>query len=61
MPEQMIQNIANGRMNKFYKDFTLVNQEMSLIDDNPTVAEYLKKSDKELSVIAFRRFTLSAE
>lgn len=61
MPEQMIQNIANGRMNKFYKDFTLVNQEMSLIDDNPTVAEYLKQTDKELAVVAFRRFTLTAE
>lgn len=61
MPEQMIQNIANGRMNKFYKDFTLMNQEMALIDDNPTVANYLKQADKELSVVAFRRFTLAAE
>jgi len=57
----MIQNIANGRMNKFYKDFTLMNQEMALIDDNPTVAEYLKQTDKELAVVAFRRFTLTAE
>lgn len=61
MPEQMIQNIANGRMNKFYKDFTLVNQEMALIDGNPTVGEYLKQTDKELKVLAFRRFTLAAE
>ena len=61
MPEQMIQNIANGRMNKFYKDFTLVNQEMALIDGNPTVGEYLKQADKELKVLAFRRFTLAAE
>ncbi len=61
MPEQMIQNIANGRMNKFYKDFTLVNQEMALIDGNPTVGEYLKQTDKELKVLSFRRFTLAAE
>ena len=61
MPEQMIQNIANGRMNKFYKDFTLVNQGMALIDGNPTVGEYLKQTDKELKVLSFRRFTLAAE
>ena len=61
MPEQMIQNIANGRMNKFYKDFTLVNQEMALIDGNPTVGEYLKQTDNELKVLSFRRFTLAAE
>ncbi|MBR1594376.1 MAG: elongation factor Ts [Alloprevotella sp.] len=61
MPEQMIQNIAQGRMNKFYKDYTLVNQAMALIDDTPTVAEYLKKADPELKVLAFRRFTLAAE
>ena len=61
MPEQMIQNIANGRMAKFYKDYTLVNQQMALIDDTPTVAEYLEKADPELKVVAFRRFTLAAE
>ena len=61
MPEQMIQNIANGRMAKFYKDYTLVNQQMALIDDTPTVAEYLKQADPELKVVAFRRFTLAAE
>lgn len=61
MPEQMVQNIANGRMNKFYKDFTLVRQEMALIEGNPTVEDYLKQADKELKVVAFRRFTLAAE
>lgn len=61
MPEQMIQNIAQGRMNKFYKDFTLVSQEMALIDGTPTVGDYLKQVDSELTVVAFRRFTLVAE
>ncbi|MBR1713109.1 MAG: elongation factor Ts [Alloprevotella sp.] len=61
LPEQMIQNIANGRMNKFYKDFTLVNQEMALIDGTPTVAEYLRQADADLKVTAFHRFTLVAE
>lgn len=61
LSEDMVQNIAKGRMNKFFKEFTLVNQEMALIDGNPSVADYLHNVDKELNVVAFRRFTLSAE
>ena len=61
LPAEMIQNIAKGRMNKFFKEFTLVNQEMALIDGNPSVKDYLHSLDKELAVVAFRRFTLSAE
>ncbi|MBR1387019.1 MAG: elongation factor Ts [Alloprevotella sp.] len=60
LPEQMLQNIANGRMNKFYKDFTLLAQEF-IQDSKISVADYLKQADKELTVTAFRRFTLRAE
>ena len=60
LPEQMLQNIANGRMNKFYKDFTLLAQEF-IQDSKITVADYLKQADRELTVTAFRRFTLRAE
>ena len=60
MPEQMIQNIANGRMVKFFKDSCLLNQEF-IQDSKLTVADYLKAADKELTVIAFKRFTLRAD
>lgn len=60
MPEQMIQNIAKGRMAKFFKDSCLLNQEF-IQDSKQTVTDYLKAADKELTVTAFKRFTLRAE
>jgi len=60
MPEQMVMNIANGRLNKFFKESCLVNQEF-IQDSKMTVADYLKSTDKELTVVAFKRFTLKAE
>lgn len=60
MPEQMIQNIAKGRMNKFFKESCLLNQEF-IQDSKLTVADYLKAADKELTIVAFKRFTLRAE
>ncbi len=60
LPEAMVQNIAKGRMNKFYKESCLLNQEY-IQDSKVTVAEYLKSADKELTVVDFKRFTLRAE
>jgi len=60
MPEQMIQNIAGGRMKKFFKESCLVDQAFYQ-DGKVSVADYLKQADKELAVVAFRRFTLRAE
>src|SRR5574344_1830030 len=60
LPEQMIQNIAQGRMSKFYKESCLLNQEF-IQDSKLSVSEYLKNADKDLTVTAFRRFTLRAE
>jgi len=60
MPEQMVQNIAKGRMNKFYKDSCLLNQEF-IQDSKMSVTDYLKAADKELTVTDFKRFTLRAE
>ena len=60
MPEQMVQNIAKGRMAKFYKDSCLLNQEF-IQDSKQTVSQYLQAADKELTVVAFKRFTLRAE
>ena len=60
LPEQMVQNIANGRMNKFYKESCLLNQEY-IQDSKMTVTEYLHTADKELTVVDYKRFTLRAE
>ena len=60
MPEQMIQNIAQGRLKKFFKENCLLEQEF-IWDKNQTVAQYLHSVDKELTVVAFKRFTLRAE
>ena len=61
LPEQMIQNIAKGRLAKFFKERCLVNQEFTMSEDKETVADYLRKADKDLKVVAFKRFTLRAE
>ena len=60
LPEQMIQNIANGRMNEFYKESCLLNQEY-IQDSQLSVTQYLQATDKELTVVDFKRFTLRAE
>ena len=60
LPEQMIQNIAKGRLGKFFKEVCLLNQE-SIMDPKKTVAEVLKAADPELAITEFKRFTLRAE
>lgn len=60
--ENMIQNIAKGRVGKFLKENCLVCQEFQFGDDDKqSVADYLKKQDKELKIVAYKRFTLAAE
>lgn len=59
-PENMIEKIAMGRIGKFYKEVCLLKQEY-IQDAKMTVADYLKSVDKDLTVTAFKRFTLRAE
>ena len=59
LPEQMIQNIANGRIQKFLKESTLVEQEYQLSDDKISVKAALAAADKEAKVLAFKRFSLA--
>lgn len=59
--EQMIQNIAQGRLNKFFKENCLVDQEFQFGDgDKESVAAWLKKQGN-LKILAYKRFTLVAE
>ena len=57
-PEEMLEKIALGKLNKFYKESTLLNQEF-IKDNKKTVAQYLNDSEKGLTVASFKRIALS--
>lgn len=57
--ENMIQNIANGRLQKFFKEQTLEEQEYQMADNHISVKEAIAAVDKECKVVAFKRFSLS--
>jgi len=57
-PEDMIEKIALGSLNKWYKDVTLMNQ--AFVKENKiSVKEYLKQNDAQLTVTAFDRYSLN--
>ncbi|WP_461450308.1 translation elongation factor Ts [Mucilaginibacter sp.] len=58
-PEEMVEKIAAGKLNKFYKDSTLLNQEF-VKDPSKNVAQFLGTVDKGLTVTAFKRVALGA-
>ena len=58
-PEAMVEKIAAGRLNKFYKDATLLNQEF-VKDPSKSVAQFLSGVDKGLTVTDFKRVALGA-
>lgn len=57
-PEEMLEKIAMGKLNKFYKESTLLNQEF-IKDNKKTISQYLAESDKSLTVTGFKRISLS--
>lgn len=59
-PENMIEKIATGRLNKLFKEECLLRQGF-IQNDKQSVADYLKTAGKDCTVTAFRRFTLRAE
>ncbi|MBC8111272.1 MAG: elongation factor Ts [Verrucomicrobia bacterium] len=56
-PEAMLEKIAMGKLNKFYKDSTLLNQEF-VKDSSKTIAQMLDGVSKGLTVSAFRRIQI---
>ena len=57
-PEQLLDKIAEGKLNKFFKENTLLSQQF--IKDNKTnVADYLNQASKGLTVNEFVRFSLN--
>jgi len=57
-PAEMAEKIAMGRLNKFFKESTLLNQEF-IKDSKLSVAQYLKTADKDLTVTDFKRSSLN--
>ena len=56
-PEAMLEKIARGKLNKFFKENTLLNQAF-VKDNKQSVAEYLKSLDPNLTVTEFKHVTL---
>ncbi|MCB0372802.1 MAG: elongation factor Ts [Muricauda sp.] len=56
-PEAMLDNIAKGKLNRFFKDNTLVNQDF-IKDSKQSVAQYVKSVDSSLEVTGFKRVAL---
>ena len=60
LPEAMIQNIANGRLNKFFKESCLMEQEY-VQDSKLTVGQFLDQTQKGLVVVDFKRVNLNQD
>ena len=58
-PENMVEQIAQGKLNKFFKESTLLSQEY-IKDTKKTVEQFLAETDKDLTVTAFKRLMLGA-
>lgn len=56
-PEAMLEKIAQGKLNKFYKENTLLNQEF-VKDNSMTIAQLLDKTSKGLTVSDFKRVAI---
>ena len=56
-PEAMLDNIAKGKLKRFFKDNTLVNQAY-IKESKQSVADYVKSVNSELTVTGFKRVAL---
>ena len=57
-PDEILEKIAEGKMRKFFEENTLLNQ--LVVGEKETIAELIRKADKEATVIAYKRFALEA-
>jgi len=56
-PENLVDKIAQGKLGKFYKENTLVNQAF-IKEGKMTVKQYIQQADKELTVTTFKRYSI---
>jgi elongation factor Ts len=58
-PDAMLEKIAQGKLNKFFKDNTLLNQEF-VKDSSKTIRQLLEGVNKGLTVTEFKRISVAA-
>ncbi len=58
-PEAMLERIAQGKLQKFYKDNTLLNQEF-VKDSSLTIRQLIEKTAKDLTIKSFKRVSIGA-
>tara|TARA_Y100000748_G_C15280086_1_gene404192 strand:+ start:161 stop:445 length:285 start_codon:yes stop_codon:yes gene_type:complete len=56
-PEAMLDNIAKGKLKRFFKDNTLINQDF-IKDSKQSVAAYVKSCNPDLIITGFKRIAL---
>ena len=59
LPEQMVANIAKGRLQKFFKEQTLEEQGYQMGDGKTAVKDVIKAADAEAKVLVFKRLSLA--
>ena len=59
LPEAKIEAIAKGRLNKFFQENTLMNQEY-IMESKVSVKDFIARTDKELKCTGFKRLELGA-
>ena len=59
LPEQMVANIAKGRLQKFFKEQTLEEQGYQMGDGKTAVKDVIKAADAEAKVLCFKRVSLT--
>ncbi len=57
-PEEMLEKIALGKLNKFYKESTLLNQDY-IRDTKKTIKQLLSEVDKDVKIVAFKRVAIN--
>jgi elongation factor Ts len=57
-PEEMLEKIAQGKLARFFKENTLLNQDF-VKDNKMTIRQYLESVSKDLTVTSFKRYTLN--
>lgn len=59
-PENLLDRIAQGSLQKYYKENTLLQQEF-IKDAKMSIEQYLHTANKELTVVSFKRITLNVD
>lgn len=59
-PEAILEKIAEGALNKFYKEFTLLKQEF-IKESKKTIEQVIKETDKDVKVLGFSRAELGSK